>query len=321
MAFKKIDTTARPPRQWALVGHPGTGKSTLAARMEGPILAIDADHRFNEVVRLAQGEVYEISANPADHSDPARIAQLLTANMPGSGVRTVVIDSLTSIIAPLVTQAMLDNEAGMNKNRVAAFKSKALALRLLQDAVTRWGCNTLWIYHLRAGLDQNARQVENTSISTVELTRLRRSLNMQLRIVTDGPKRGIKVEWARRGRDGMTLWDETGCWRGMPERIEVAVYDGLSQADQDAIAKRTPKSFASPDAAIAWGFETGAFRDAVHAKNAYEKVKAEKQPKTAQQMWDCWVDNVTARQQLDLDLREIDPEWGDIPQEMGQGYE
>lgn len=318
MAFKKIDTTARPPRHWALVGPPDCGKSTFAAALAGPILAIDADHRFSEVAGLAAGEVYEISDNPADHVDAGRIAQLLAANMPGAGVKTVVIDSLTSIIAPLVTQAVMDNDEGKNKNRVAAFKPKSQAVRLLQDAVTRWGCDTLWIYHLRAGMDGNARQVESTSISTLELTRLRRSLNMQLRIVQDGPKRGVTVEWARRGRDGMTLWDESGVWRGMPERIEVAVYDGLTSSEQDAIEKRTPKSFASVEAAIAWGFETGAFRDALHAKNAYEKVKAEKQPKTSQQMWDCWVDNVTARQQLELDPREIDPEWGDIPQEMEQ---
>lgn len=55
----------------------------------------------------------------------------------------------------------------------------------------------------------------------------------------------------------------------------------------------------------------------------YESNQAvtEKQPRTAQQMWDCWVDDVTARQQLELDPRDIDPEWGDVPQEMGQGYE
>lgn len=321
MAFRKIDTTARPRRQWALYGDAGSGKSTLAAAMAAPILAIDADHRFSEVAGLAGGEVFEISGNPADHVDPARIAQLLTANMPGAGVRTVVIDSLTSIIAPLVTQAVMDNDAGLNKNRVAAFKAKALALRLLQDSVTRWGCDVLWIYHTRAGLDANARQVESTSISAVELARLRRSLNMRLRIVADGDKRGVTVEWARRGRHGMTLWDETGVWRGMPDRIEAAVYDGLTKAEQDAIEGNAPARFSNAEDAIGWGFEQGVFRDALHAKNAYEKVKREKAPKSASEMRDCWVDEVTARQQLDLDPREIDPDYGDIPQEIGQDYE
>ena len=167
----------------------------------------------------------------------------------------------------------------------------------MQDSVTRWGVDTLWIYHLQSGLDGNAKQQVSTTVSAVELARLRRSLNMQLRMVQEGNKRGVTVDWARRGRQGLTLWDETGVWRGMPERIEVAVYDGLSVADQDAIQKRTPAGFASPDDAIAWGFETGIYRDAVHDKNAYEQVKAEARPTTASAMWAAWIADVGRRQE------------------------
>ena len=46
MAFKKLTQTTYPRRQWAIVGDPGTGKLTLAAQMIGPILTIDADHRW-----------------------------------------------------------------------------------------------------------------------------------------------------------------------------------------------------------------------------------------------------------------------------------
>lgn len=46
-------------------------------------------------------------------------------------------------------------------------------MRLLQDTVTGWGVDTLWIYHLRSGLDGQARQVESTTISVVELARCR----------------------------------------------------------------------------------------------------------------------------------------------------
>jgi hypothetical protein len=31
MPFKKRDAQTRPPRQWAIVGYPGSGKSTFAA--------------------------------------------------------------------------------------------------------------------------------------------------------------------------------------------------------------------------------------------------------------------------------------------------
>lgn len=294
MAFRKMDKQAMPARQWAIVGAPGSGKSTFAAQMAAPLLVIDSDHRFNEVAALA-GEVYELSSNPADNVNAERIADLLKENMAGSGVKTVIVDSLTSILSPLVVEAIMDNDAGRNKNRVSAFKDKALAMRLLQDTITGWGCNVLWIYHLRSGLDGQAVQRETTSISTVELARLRRSLNMQLKVVQEGERRGIKVEWARKGRSGLILWDETGIWQGMPERIEQATYGGLTVEDMERLESETPKGFTGPQEAIAWGFEQGCFRDAVHAQNAYDELKRERQPKSAQEMFTAWISDVERR--------------------------
>ncbi len=295
MAFQKLTATQYPRRQWALVGHPGSGKSTFASQMAAPLLIIDADHRFGEVAGLAAGDVYELSSNPADHVDAERIQELLQVNMPGSTIRTVVIDSLTAIIAPLVTTAVMENDAGVNKNRVAAFKTKALAMRLLQDGITGWGVDTLWVYHLRRGLDGQARQTESTSISAVELARLRRSLNLQLRVVEQNSKRGLAVDWARRGRDGFTVWDDTGSWVGMPERIEEAVYGGLSPAEMDRAEKATPTAFKGPADAIAWGFEQGCFRDAVHARNAYAEMKRKQMPANPAQCWTAWIAEVQGR--------------------------
>lgn len=296
MPFQKMQTKL-PPRQWAIVGHPGSGKSTFAAQMQSPMVVIDADHRFAEVMRHVAGDVFSLSDNASDNVDAERIAALLRQNMAGSGVCTIVIDSLTAIIAPLVTAAVLDNDAGRNKNRAAAFKPKALAMRLLQDAITGYGVDTLWVYHLRSGMNGQAQAIETTSISTVELARLRRSLNMQLRVVEQAGKRGVVVDWARCGRSGQTLWDDTGCWKGMPERIEQAAYGGLTVKDMERIADSTPTAFVSAQAAIAWGFEQGAFNDAVHAQNAYDKLKGEKSPKTASEMWTFWIAEVRERLQ------------------------
>lgn len=307
MAFQKFDKTAFPPRQWALVGHPGSGKSTFAAQMRGPLLVVDADHRFAEVASLAPGDVYQLSENPADNIQAERIAARLRENMGDSDVRTVVIDSLTSILTPLVVEAILDNEAGRNKNRVAAFKDKALAMRLLQDTITGWGCDVLWIYHLRSGLDSQANQRESTSVSAVELARLRRSLNMQLRLVQDGDKRGVRVEWARRGRSDLTLWDETGNWRGMPEQIEKAVYGGLSAEEMNALGQQKPTGFSGPQEAIAWGYEQGCFNDAVHAQNAYEELKRTHQPQSAPEMWALWLAEVERRRAEQQELF-VEPE-------------
>lgn len=64
MTFKKMTPAQYPPRLWALVGRPESGKSTFAAQMRVPLLAIDADHRFAEVVHLVDGDVYELSDIP-----------------------------------------------------------------------------------------------------------------------------------------------------------------------------------------------------------------------------------------------------------------
>lgn len=295
MAFKRLEAAAYPRRLWGLYGFPGDGKSTLAARLRGPILAIDADHRFDEVARLAGGNVYALSDNPADNLDPERIAAQLRANMPGSGVRTICIDSLTAIMAPYTVQAILDNDAGRNKNKMAGFKSKALALRLLQDSVTGWGTDCLWIWHLQQGRNEKAEEVTTATVSRTEIARLTRSLNMMLRVVREGDRRGVHVDWARRGRAGLTIWDDTGTWAGLPEAIERAVYDGLSAEDQKRIEEGTPAGFAGPEQALAWGLEQGCFRDAVHAGNAYDKLKAEHRPSSAAAMWALWIADVQAR--------------------------
>ena len=294
MSFAKMTQPATPRRLWSLVGFPGSGKSTFAARMRGPLLAIDADHRFDEVLSLA-GDVYQLSASPADNVQTERIVDCLHANMAGSPVRTIVVDSLTAIMAPLVTQAIIDNDAGRNKNRMSAFKEKALAMRLLQDAVSAWGCDVLWIYHLQNGRDANANEVTTATISRTELARLTRSINLHLRIFETGDKRAVKVEWARRGRSGMTLIDESGTWEGMPEKIEQAVYGGLSLADQDRIEQAMPTAFAGPEQAMAWSLDFGAFDNLPHARNAYDKLKREQKPKTAGEFWPLWIADCVAR--------------------------
>lgn len=294
MAFQKMTATQYPPRLWALVGFPGSGKSTFAAAMRGPLLVIDADQRFREVLRLA-GEVYQLSETPSDNADPERIAALLAVNMPGADVGTIVIDSLTTIIAPLVTQAVLDNDAGRNKNKMAGFKDKALAMRLLQDAVSRWGTDTLWVYHLQAGRDENAKAQTTATVSKTELARLLRSINLQLEVIQEGDRRGVKVAWARRGRAGMTLWDASGRWAGMPGKLEAAVYDGLSEAEQDALEGDAPAVFPNAETAIAWGLERGAFEALQHSRNAYDKLKREAQPRTAEAMRELWVVEVQRR--------------------------
>jgi hypothetical protein len=292
MAFKRMEQTKYPPRLWSLVGYPGSGKSTFAAQMHAPLLVVDSDHRFGEVLPVAMGDILQLSENPADQVDPSRIADLLAAGMPGSGVRTIVVDSLTTIISPLVTRAIADKAAGRTKSLAAGFLCKAMAMRELQDAVTRWGCDCLWIWHLQAARDEQAKEIVKATLSLTERARLMRSLNLALELVQDGDRRGVKIVWARQGQAGQVLWDEQGYWRGMPECIEENVYDG--QASEPA-----PAVFPNVEAAIDWALEQGAFGKESgalqHARNAYNKLKKEAAPKTACEMASLWRTAVARR--------------------------
>jgi hypothetical protein len=234
VAFPEMQAWQYPPRLWALEGYPGSGKSTFAAQMKAPLMVIDADHRFREVLSQVAGGVYELSKNPTDHIDSNRIAGILADKMPGTSVGTIIVDSLSAILEPLIVQAMMDKETGKVKNQMAAFRLKALAMRQLQDAVTRWGSDVLWIYHLRDVRDATGKEQVRTSVPDTELERLKRCLNLKLRIVEQEGKRVVQVVWARRGRTGMTLRDDSGNWAGMPAKIEAAVYGAPDYREEQA---------------------------------------------------------------------------------------
>lgn len=307
MSFGNFNSRKYPVRQWAIVGYPNDGKSTFAAAMLGPLLVVDADQRFSEVAHLAENAV-PLSNTGWQNIDTNEIKRILDENMRQAKVGTIVVDSLTAIIEPLITQTLVDNDAGYNKNFAAGFKKKAMAMRQLQNAVSMWGVDALWIYHYRDGGNNKGANVTTTSIPRTELARLMRSLNLHLKIVRDGDKRGIEVMWARRGRSGMTIWDETGTFEGMPEKIESAVYDGLTAEDMEALASAIPERFNSPEEAIAWGEDMGVFKALQHSRNAYDKLKRESEPGTAQEMWDIWIAYVLERKARAEAEEDAEPE-------------
>lgn len=78
-----------------------------------------------------------------------------------------------------------------------------------------------------------------------------------------------------------------------PEVIDGDYFDPVE--DQEAIEETIPAAFPNPEAAIAWGYEQGAFEARQHAKHAYDKLKREAQPKTAEAMRDLWVADIQRR--------------------------
>lgn len=310
MPFPKFTAQKYPPRLWALVGYPDAGKSTFSTQMRRPMLVIDSDQRYSEVLPfVGEDMAFRLSERPVDNTDPNQIAALLAANMPSTYVGTITVDSLTTIIDPIITQILVEHDlavadyearkaagdkAARYPNLAAAMRGKAMAMRQLQDAVSRWGTDVLWIYHLRDARDEKAQKVVRETLSKTERERLTRSLNLELHIIREGSKRGVQVTWARKGRSGMTLWDDSGRWLGMPERIEAAVYDGLTQSDMARI-EATPPEFADAEDAIAWGFERGAFRALPHARAAWEKLEREHGPLDLAGLVQLWVPEVERR--------------------------
>ena len=145
-------------------------------------------------------------------------------------------------------------------------------------------------------------------IAETERERLFRSLNASLRIVREKDRRGILVEWSREGPSGMVIWDEQGHWKGVPERIEAALYGqggGVRPTPPKAVAAEpanagaedgagTPQpdnvlTFYSPTEAIAWAVEQGAFADNFAAEIAYEQLRGEMKPRNAKEMYIAWI--------------------------------
>lgn len=279
MAFKRVNNNALPPRRWALKGYYGAGKSHFLLAMRGPVLMIDADGRRGE---LASADLYELSDEAVDHRSPERIQDILARNMPKSGIRTIGVDSITSLIGGDLARAMLDNANGVNKNKASAFVEKAEKMRLLQDAITAHGTDVLFIWHLEDGRDAQAKEVVRETLPETERERLRRSLNAELRVVQDDRtgQRGIRVDWSREGPAGMVIWDEEGYWKGVPEKVEAAIYSArregqparpgtaASPAQDGAIV------FRSKDEAILYGVEQGAFVDYDASREELDRINA-----------------------------------------------
>jgi len=78
------------------------------------------------------------------------------------------------------------------------------------------------------------------------------------------------------------------------EKQPEAAPSGMADIEA-AAAKNVSNAFLSPAAAIQWGFEQGAFRVFIHAENAYEKLKREHSPKTAEEMATLWRADVARR--------------------------
>jgi hypothetical protein len=257
----------------------------LIRALDEPVLVIDSDHRIVEVLQGVEGkEVFTLSDNPLDHADIERICEILHSEVKSCNAKSIFLDSLTTLIGPMVNRATLDAESGRFKNRSLAFKRKAILMKMLQDTLTQTGRDIFYLWHLEEGVFSGNDQVNHT-VPETERKRLLRSLNALLCVVDADGRRGIRIDWSKSGVSGQTIWDDEGYWKGVPEKIE------------KALNSRNPllRSFTGPEEAIQWGVSMKAFDTPESSKKRYAEIREEHKPKKASEMFSLWCDEVKSR--------------------------
>lgn len=311
MAFgKKYEYNPVPDKVgMLLVAYANAGKSTLAARMVPPGktgVVIDSDGRFDEVV-TDDVEFVRLSDEQSEMSDPKQVYDIMHASMPNDEIGLALVDSVTAILEPIILGIQRDVDE--NKSSGArGYKKKADAMKFLQAAFAPWGIDTIWVYHYRDFGDAFGKEKTGTSITELELARLYRNINIQCEIVVDkNERRGLKILFARGGRTGFTIWDDSGSWEGIRERLLQEVWGGLTREEQTKLVEDGPTGFSSSSEAIAWAVDLGAFDEVEghagqtsKAKNSFKKLyrelKAELGDELTQDVaFAAWVDKVTKK--------------------------
>ena len=205
--------------------YPGSGKARLRRRMQGSLWWYTLIIVLQKW-RLALDEVSSLVMSLRITSTPNGIADLLKANMTGSGVKTIVVD-LSPAFSRWLSRRLWDNDAGATKLRERLQGQGAGYGLILGDAITGFGVNTLWILPWSAR-GWMRKPVERETHGKRCRTFLLASFAQHAPKVVDRATSGVLVEGAPDGRACIAVgW--FGVWRGMPERIENPVYWRLNR--------------------------------------------------------------------------------------------
>lgn len=295
-----------------LSAYQNTGKTTFASRMLPPGkagLVVDADQRFNEVVS-PELEFYPLSDTPHHMIEPEKIYEIMSREMPKpNNIGLAVIDSLTNIITKIILQIQSDVEKGQSSG-ARGYKKKADAMKWLNAAFLPWNIDVIWIFHTRDYGDASGKAKVGKSVTKLELERLWQNINIECEIIVDEKtqKRGLKVIYARGGRSGFTIWDDSGSWEGIRERLLQEVWGGLTKEEQTVLLEKKDGSFSSSVEAVAWAVEQGAFNDVEEngrvskaqnsMKKLYKELKDELGDEFSQEvLYAAWVDKVQEKLQ------------------------
>jgi hypothetical protein len=216
---------SRIPRHWLLIAERNAGKSVFASQLSPEYLVCDLDGRWSEQKEVA-GQSHVIA-----ESDPLKMVakmEALRVKLQGK-VGTVIYDSGTAVMDLLQSKGRLmeadarEQKQKFNLNDV--HRLKADTMRVMRLAALKWHCDVCWIFHVEDSMESGNRK-KRTTISTMEMERMKANLNAVLTIVRDEKtqRRGIRIEWSRYNENiaaGQVVWDAEGRWLNVPERLDV----------------------------------------------------------------------------------------------------
>lgn len=293
---------------WEIVGREQSGKSSLLAKLAKPgiCLVVDSDGRFNDVIpKNSPVEFYPISDNKQDMLNVDKIVAILEKGVPQvNNVTMIAVDTLTKILEPII-QRIQDT----GKTNVYSYKEKSDAMKKLRHVLTKWGVETAWIYHIKEYLEKeiiNGKTEyvtkEKDFLTDIEYGRLGQDITVTLEvIVADNAKRGIYVRMARRGRNGITYWDESGTWENARQNLENLIWGNLTEEEQTEIETTLPKSFVNAGMAVRWAWDNypHLWKDAQHTQNSLKKLNEELKEQLGEELysldilWEKWIEKVT----------------------------
>lgn len=295
---KKVNDLMGEPILCWLQAPADTGKSTLMLDFyrtfvgDGIGILIPMDHRPAIFEQLAEEEgipIFPVDPDTNTWNNEDSIIKALRTNLPGSGARVLVWDSVSPRFREIINEAqtMADmtpeqrEKAGGNKNKISVYQPKSLFMEKVASIAT-YGLNTCWISHEFEGRDRNAKEMTKTTITETEIKKFRRNLNLWIRTGIDRGKYYVEIVWARdrQALTGKRFYDEVGMFKGMwmrlVEEFKGAVVTPWETVEywanpQDAITAAMEQSVIGPN-----GEKILPFDHINHATNAYESFKRDK---------------------------------------------